>query len=290
MRRMAQAKQKYDSIPIPGELSERVMQEVEKANIQRSGKKKRMRRIQRMRRAVVAAASAAAVLFMVGVNTSEVFAREMSDVPVLGAIARIVTFRSYDTETEDMNISVEIPGVEMISEELSGLEDKINEEIHGFCEQYAEGAVERAEEYKKAFLETGGTQEEWAEHHIAIKVWYEVKSYTDRYLSLAVAGSENWSNAYHETKYYNLDLREGKWVTLEDILGEDYARIAGKSILQQTEQREKETGLEFWTDQWDGVDESTKFYINDAGNPVIVFEKYEIAPGAAGEQEFEIVK
>ena len=290
MRRMAQAKQKYDSIPIPGELSERVMQEVEKANIQRSGKKKRMRRIQRMRRAVVAAASAAAVLFMVGVNTSEVFAREMSDVPVLGAIARLVTIRSYDTETEDMNISVEIPGVEMISEELSGLEDKINEEIHGFCEQYAEGAVERAEEYKKAFLETGGTQEEWAEHHIAIKVWYEVKSYTDRYLSLAVAGSENWSNAYHETKYYNLDLREGKWVTLEDILGEDYARIAGKSILQQTEQREKETGLEFWIDQWDGVDESTKFYINDAGNPVIVFEKYEIAPGAAGEQEFEIVK
>lgn len=28
--------------------------------------------------------------------------------------------------------------------------------------------------------------------------------------------------------------------------------------------------------------------MNEAGNPVIVFEKYEIAPGAYGELEFEI--
>ena len=37
-----------------------------------------------------------------------------------------------------------------------------------------------------------------------------------------------------------------------------------------------------------GVTEDTKFYINEAGNPVVVFEKYEIAPGAAGRPEFEI--
>ena len=34
--------------------------------------------------------------------------------------------------------------------------------------------------------------------------------------------------------------------------------------------------------------ENTKFYIGANGNPVIVFDKYEIAPGAFGIQEFEI--
>ena len=32
----------------------------------------------------------------------------------------------------------------------------------------------------------------------------------------------------------------------------------------------------------------TPFYINEKGNPVVVFEKYEIAPGALGRPEFEI--
>ena len=38
------------------------------------------------------------------------------------------------------------------------------------------------------------------------------------------------------------------------------------------------------------VDENTKFYINKDGNPVVCFEKYEVAPGYMGFQEFEIDK
>ena len=38
------------------------------------------------------------------------------------------------------------------------------------------------------------------------------------------------------------------------------------------------------------VDETTSFYINEAGNPVVVFPEYTIAPGAMGVQEFEISK
>ena len=37
-----------------------------------------------------------------------------------------------------------------------------------------------------------------------------------------------------------------------------------------------------------GISEDVKFYINGHNRPVIVFEKYEIAPGSAGEVEFEI--
>ena len=48
--------------------------------------------------------------------------------------------------------------------------------------------------------------------------------------------------------------------------------------------------MDFWSEEWKGLDENTKFYMNDSGNPVVVFEKYEIAPGAAGPQEFEIIR
>lgn len=287
MKDMAEAKNRYDSIPIPEELSERVMAEVEKAQI-RQREKTAKRRMTFMKRGM-AAAAAAVVLFTAGVNTSEVFARELQDVPVLGTMARILTFRSYESETEDLKISVDIPSVEMISEELGGMEDAVNEEIHMFCQEYADAAIERAEDYRQAFLDTGGTEEEWEAHHIAIKVWYEVKSQTGRYLSLAVMGSENWTSAYSETKYYNFDQEAGKWITLKDVLGEDYAQIAEQSVRSQIEQREAEDGMEYWIDEWEGIGENTRFYMNAAGNPVVVFDQYEIAPGAAGNPEFEII-
>ena len=271
MDRMTEAKRKYQSIPIPQELSERVKLEVERAE--------KKRRFSLMIRRIVSAAAAVAVLFVTGLNTSEVFAGEMNDIPAIGTLARIFTIRSYETETEELKISVDIPSVAMIAEDLQGLEKEINEDIYTFCEQYAKEAEGRAKEYRQAFLDTGGTQEEWAEHEISIKVWYEVKAQTARYLSLTVKGAESWTSAYSEERYYNLDMETGKWVTLRDILGDDYAQIVRCSILDQIEQKRIEDEVEYWPDKWKGIDDETKFYINQEHNPVVVLEKYEIAPG-----------
>ena len=280
MDRMTEAKRKYQSIPIPQELSERVKLEVERAE--------KKRRFSLMIRRIVSAAAAVAVLFVTGLNTSEVFAGEMNDIPVIGTLARIFTIRSYETETEELKISVDIPSVAMIAEDLQGLEKEINEDIYTFCEQYAKEAEGRAKEYRQAFLDTGGTQEEWAEHEISIKVWYEVKAQTARYLSLTVKGAESWTSAYSEERYYNLDMETGKWVTRRDILGDDYAQIVRCSILDQIEQKRIEDEVEYWPDKWKGIDDETKFYINQEHNPVVVLEKYEIAPGSEGQLTFEI--
>ncbi len=290
MRQMKDAKQEYDEIPIPAELSERVTEEIQRAERRRKTEMKRRKKIRRMGMGFAAAAAAVVVVFTAALNTSTAFAKSMGELPVIGAVARVLTFHSYESETEDLKISVEVPSVDMISEDLDGLEQSVNEEIHNLCQQYADEAIIRAEEYRQAFLDTGGTEEEWAAHNIEIKVWYEVKSQTEDYLSLAVMGTENWTTAYSETRYYNFDLKEGKLVTLEDLLGADYAQIADESILSQIPVREEETGMDFWDEDFAGVDENTKFYINEAGHPVVVFDSYEIAPGAAGQQEFEIVK
>lgn len=80
-------------------------------------------------------------------------------------------------------------------------------------------------------------------------------------------------------------------VTLEGFLGEDYADIANKQILQQIKEREKHGDEVFFSEEEGGfqsVSEDQNYYINDAGNAVVVFDKYAVAPGFMGEVEFEI--
>ena len=282
MNQMEEAKKRYEETEIPQELAERIQVEIRRAE----GKRRRVRLWNRGLRGGMAAAAAGAVLFTTALNTSTAFAESAGQLPVIGAVARVLTFRAYETETDDLKISVEIPSIEMISQEFAGLEQSVNEEIYQLCEQYAAEAQARAEEYRQAFLDTGGTQEEWEAHQIEIKVWYEVKSQTEDYLSLAVMGSENWTSAYNETRYYNFDLKDGKLVTLEDILGEGYQDKVNAEIRRQMEER-KQNGAVFF-DDFEGIPQDMPFYLNEEGNPVIVFAAYEIAPGREGTQEFEI--
>lgn len=289
MNQLKEAKKRYEEIVIPEELSARVQEA-----INNSEKNKNIIKLQK-RRALVkksaGAAAAIAVSFTVLLNTSTTFAQNVSSMPVIGAVARVLTFRSYEKDEADLKLSVKIPSVEMISQDTNGLAESINQEIHRLCQQYADEAVQRAEEYKKAFMDTGGTEEEWKAHNLEIRVWYEINSQTDDYLSFVIMGTENWNSADHERKYYNIDLNTQKIVSLKDLLGEDYLEKANESIKTQMKTKSQEMGITFWTPEeggFTGISDEVCFYINEAGNPVIVFEKYEIAPGSAGAVEFEI--
>lgn len=293
MNVLERAKQRYNEIPIPDELSGRIQLEVRLAKERQAEDEKREKvklpkRPIPFRRLQKSAAAAAAVLliFAGALNTNMVFAKSAEELPVIGVLARVLTFRSYEEKTDDLEISVEIPSIDMIAEDLKGAEQPVNEEILRLCEQYAAEAEKRAIEYRDAFFATGGTEEEWKAHNIQIRVWYEVKAQSDKYLSLAVMGTENWTNAYSRTKYYNIDLQSGSLVSLSDILGENYKQKADQEISRQIRERQKAGGVYF--DGFEGISEDTQFYLNESGEPVIVFEPYEIAPGSEGRQEFVI--
>lgn len=93
--------------------------------------------------------------------------------------------------------------------------------------------------------------------------------------------------------FYNLDMGTGKTVTLKELLGPQYIENANRSILQQMKERNAKSAAPIHFTAEEGgfttITEESKFYINERGNPVIVFEKYEVAPGAYGTQEFELV-
>ena len=298
MRQIEDARKRYEEIPIPAELSGRVKAAIVRSEEKRKSQRQRIptvriRRKHRIWGTCAGMAAALVLVFTTALNTNTAFAEMAAGLPVIGAAARILTFRSYERDEGDWKISVEIPSVEMIAKDTNGLDSALNQEIYDLCSQYADEAVERAREYKKAFMETGGTEEEWEAHDINIHVGYEIKAQTEADLSFAVQGTENWSSAYSETKYYNIDLKDNKMVTLADVLGHDYARIADESILRQMENMEEKEGIAFWSKSeggFTGVTDKTVFYMNEKENPVIVFDKYEIAPGAYGKLEFEIDK
>lgn len=285
-------KERYDQTIIPAELSLRIQQEIQNSRKQQEEKRGvvRSRKFKKVIRSVEAAAAIVCILFTIALNMSPVFAKEAGQLPVIGGLVRILTFRSYETQKDDIAVSVEIPTIEMITEDTGITVDGINQEILARCDQYADEALQRAEEYRTAYLETGGTLEEWAEHNIKITVDYEIKQQNNEYLSFVVRGTENWTNAYSESRYYNLDLRTGKMVTLKDMLGEDYVELVNASIREQIAERQKAGEVFFTAEEggFTGISEAAKFYINENNRPVIVFGKYEIAPGSSGEIEFEI--
>lgn len=299
MGKLEQAKLIYDEIEIPKELEQMVNDTIEKSKIMHNHNQKKEVNKRKGGRHFVSrwaagSAAAAAAVLMIGLNTSSTFAAAAQDVPVLGNLARVLTFRTYETAEEDMAVYGEVPGVELIGAtvEEKAFSDEVNARIQEQCDAYLKGAVERVEEYRTAFLETGGTEEEFAEKNIVISVDYEVKSQTEDTLSFVVNGTESWVSAYAMSEYYNLDLRSLKYLTLNDVLGESYVDIANESIKAQMREREEaDENMIFWTEEEGGfasVDENTRFYINTDGLPVIVFEKYEVGPGAMGSVEFVI--
>ena len=188
-------KYSFDDIVIQYELNIRFFQELMKSQRQQA-EKISIRQRYRLKKVihVMEAAAAVCILFIVALNTNSVFAKEVAQLPIIGGLAQILTFRSYETEKDDIAVSVEIPTIEMITEDTGITVEKINQEILEQCNQYAKEAVMRAEEYRTAFLETGGTLEEWKKHNIKITVNYEIKQQNNEYLSFVVRGTENWTN------------------------------------------------------------------------------------------------
>ncbi len=380
----ASGKEVYDNIIIPPELEDVVKKSIESVDKEAIDMqyKKPANNIFVIAKYIGSAAAILMLSFIVGLNSSETFAREMEELPFVGSVARVFTVRNYTVKEDELTIDENVPNVELtmdsegqndveatvsgndatqsdigidsvsgnsvsgnasepktqmtisgndivavkgdekrivdtldtptnpvtvssndVYEQAAAVSDfnvDINAKIENYIQRYVSDETKQFEEYKIAFFENGGTEEEWADRKFDIDVSYEIKSQRGAIVSFVITSDQNWCSTYGEKTYYNLDLLNGKWVVLSDLLGENYEEVANVQIVRQMKQRVNENpDYVYWgvTDEgasqgFDGfttVDENTKFYINAAGNPVIVFDKYEIAPGFMGEQEFEIV-
>ncbi len=299
-------KKEYEAVEVPEELGVRIEQMIANDRKARGFEEPRHRRENRrvlfmMKR--TAAAAAACVIFLgVGVNTNEAFAESVSRLPVIGAVAKVLTVREYKEDEGDYNINMKVPGVEVeesgkqVSEDFAG---QVNREITQIVDAYTAQAREEFAEYKKAFFETGGTEEEWNNRQMDIIVNYDIKYQQAPYLSFELVTAKGWVAASEERHYYNLDVSRNRELTLADVLGENYKEICYAAVdAQIKEQVAADPGLSYFgyggdeltEEKFSGVDENTGFYINAKGQVVLVFPEYSIAPGYMGFREFAVGK
>lgn len=276
---LERARARYQAQETPEELSLAVRAAI------RGGD--RLRKHRRVLRRSLATALASCACFVLLVNGSPSFAQAVYEVPVLGSLARIFTVTEYTINDKERVIDVRLPALENTGH--TELEQQINQEISTRIQAVIDAAEARARETKEAYVATGGDPDDYMP--VIIDVDYEVKCQTEHYLSFVIQKTETRASAYTEFYTYNIDLETGRELTLRDLLGPNWMETVNAQVAEQIAERAQDPDNIYWTEEqggFQGIEEDQPFYLNADGLPVVVFEKYEIAPGSMGSQEFVI--
>lgn len=272
----------YDRTEIPQELDAVVSGSIREG---RSRRRKQEKVRSHLKRGGCALAALTACLVLL-LNLSPTVAKAMSQIPLLGELCRVVTFREYHFTDEIKYVDVRIPQIENWGK--SQLEQRVNLEIQKKIHDCIQESEAIAQDYYEAFVATGGKPEDF--HPIGITVDYEVKTINQKYASFVIWKCESFVRAYEQWYYYNIDLQSGRILSLKDWFGNDYRQIVAKHVEEDLANWDEDQRWTLWADieVEDLISENTDFYINPEGQVVVIFPRYSLACGAAGRLEFVI--
>lgn len=264
---------------VPQKVSEKIDKTLDSLPQKQEQGKKKIRFLPK-----VAAAVAAVIVLCLFVmpNVSVVYAAALQKIPVIGSIVKVVTIRDYSYSDYFHEMNIKVPKIEGDSGEAV---DYINKDVEELTNILAERFNEELEEIGN-------------EGHSSIYVDYDVITNTDQWFTLKItvfeaAGS---SNTYY--KYYHIDKVNGKIVTLGDLAANEdfYSRIKENIKVQMKAQMQANSDLLYWTDnedfgmEFEELGPNHNFYWTESGDIVIVYDKYEVAPGYMGTPEFVVEK
>lgn len=282
--RLSEEGKYYKNIPVPEGLEEKVNKAVRKA-----------KRVHGFR--VLATVAAAAVLTLVILpNTTASIAYAMGNIPIIGELFQVVTFRNYKYEDGRFNADVEIP--QLVAKDIepeegtAGISEKLDETIKQVNFDIEKMTEQLVEEFEAA----AGLGESYGD----LEIHHEVVTDNERYFALKLFIYYGAGSGTQSSKIYTIDKLTGQQVQLADLFleGSSYNELISENIRAQMRIRMAADGSRhYWVDQeempdlnWQGLKEEENFYFDKEGNLVIVFDEYEVAPGYMGIQEFTVEK
>ncbi len=280
-KKLEMLKKEYMNVPIPAELDFVVRKTLKDNGADSSMRNNNFKRIK------IAAASIAAALVVltVGVNTSPVFAAAMTKVPVVGSIVKVITFREFTVNEDTFNSNIKVPAVQGL--ENKTLENSLNEKYLAENKKLYEEFMVDMENLKK----NGGG-------HLGVNSGYEVKTDTDRILSIGRYVVNTVGSSSTKMKYDTIDKKNGILITLPSLFKDDrYVEVISENIKKQMiEQNKADNNKFYWVagiekgnmQLFEKISKEQSFYINAEGKLVISFDKYEVAPGYMGIVQFAI--
>lgn len=244
----------------------------------------------------IAAAAAAIAVFVALPNVSADVAYAMSNIPILGKLVDVVTFRDYKYEDERHSADVEVPelvvdktemipgGTEsQVQENLQKTTDEINAEIQKLTDQIVS-------EFEADLAQEGGYQD--------VIVKHEILNTTEDYFTLKLTHYQGAGSGAQWDYYYTIDLKTGERLALKDLFteGADYITPISENIKEQMRaQMAADENKMYWLEngevpEWNfkSITDDTSFYVNENGNIVISFNEGDVAPMYMGVVTFEI--
>jgi len=210
---------------------------------------------------------------------SEIFKNKIRIVETNDIVANIDT-QTITKNNKYINSVINIPII-MIDNKY--IEKAINDEIRNDIMKFYNESQSQAKDYQKDLPDE--------QNKFVANSDFEIKKNSDNILSLVVEYYKysGGAHGYYEDVAYNIDIRTGKNIKLQDLFkdGYDYKNIINKNIISQIEQLVIDDPQNKGIYEFSSIKENQKFYIQD-DNIVIYFDLYDIAPYAAGIPKFKI--
>lgn len=289
----------YEIPKMTQEQLEEMKKKMEKAKMENRNERNKKNKIVRF----TTTAAAAVAAFVILPNTSVNVAHAMENIPVLGKLVEVVTFRDYQYESEKNNADIEIPeliptqvtdtvaeDIEKSDAEADTLQENLNNAANEINEEIQEIADKFIQEFEENLNEQGGYQD--------MLVKSDIANTTQDYFTLKLICYQGAGSGAEWNYYYTIDLHTGERLELRDLFtaGADYITPISENIkTQMREQMEADEMKRYWLDdeeipEWNfnKITDETEFYINENGNVVISFNEGDVAPMYMGVVTFEI--
>ena len=142
--------------------------------------------------------AAALAVFVAIPNVSPAAAAAMEEIPVLGAVVRVITFRDYQYDDGHSTADVHVP-------ELggSGAADEINDQVQAYTDQLI------------AQFQTDC--EAAGESYQGLDVTSSVVTDSDTWFTLRIDATRTEASGYNFTRFYHINKATGEADTLSDL-------------------------------------------------------------------------
>ena len=273
---MNKFRNEYENIEIPDELEFLVRTTIKE-------QEKKMKRKNIINKSVIAAA-VAGVVFVGSINLSSEISYALSEVPVLGSIVRVLTFKTFELKDNNFDAQLKTPAIEGLD---SKLEAMLNEKYLDENQKLYDDFMKEIDELKKADMD---------EAHMGIASGYEVKTDTDKLLVIGRYVVNTAGSSSTTIKYDTIDKQNKLLITLPSLFKDEaYIDIISENIKAQMKEQMKDESNVYWLEDemmgdenFSKIDKNQSFYITKDNQLVIAFDKYEVAPGYMGNPEFII--
>lgn len=288
-RSIEELKEAYQEPYMSKEQIEKMKRRIDEAKLENRRNKKHIGK------RITVAAAAVAVAFVILPNTSASVAHAMENIPILGKLVEVVTFRDYQYEDDRHRADMEVPELvpqsvtdevfeqsQVIQENLQNTTEEINAEIQQITDKIMT-------EFEENLLYEQGYQD--------VIVKSEIINTTKDYFTLKLICYQGAGSGAEWDYFYTIDLKTGERIRLKDIFKEDADYITPISENIKAQMREQMAADEmkiYWLEDeieelnFKQITDETSFYLNEEDSVVISFNEGDVAPMYMGVVEFVI--